>query len=180
MDCTLRLIADILKAVRGRALQTAKGEWIRGFKYDDTKTDEGRKLTRQELDAVSPDHPIVVADRSGHTGFVNSLALQKMDFTDRSPDPVGDQLVRNGDGRLSGVLRQAAMDRAYREGKPPTRAEKAEAVRHVTGCSPSRESLLRTTLTVLRKICCLIRTRSKRVSFAAAFTHLSFTHTSIE
>ena len=69
-------------------MQTAKGEWIRGFKYDDTKTAEGRKLTRQELDDVSPDHPIVVAHRGGHTGFVNSFALQKMDL------PIGARSLR--------------------------------------------------------------------------------------
>ena len=38
VDCDLRSIADILSALRKRAAQTAPGEWVLGFKYDDTKT----------------------------------------------------------------------------------------------------------------------------------------------
>ena len=54
VDCDLRSIADILKALRERASKTPPGEWVLGFKYDDTKTVEGRPLTREELDAVFP------------------------------------------------------------------------------------------------------------------------------
>src|SRR5213594_1079914 len=53
--CDLRSIADILKALRERAAQTPPGQWVLGFKYDDTKTSEGRPLTLQELDAAIPD-----------------------------------------------------------------------------------------------------------------------------
>src|SRR5260221_6604775 len=52
VDCDLRSIADILKALRGRASKSPAGEWVVGFKYDDTKTSEGRPLTRAELDAA--------------------------------------------------------------------------------------------------------------------------------
>src|SRR3989454_12398883 len=60
VDCDLRSIADILKALRERAAQTPPGQWVLGFKYDDTKTSEGRPLTLQELDAAIPDHPVFV------------------------------------------------------------------------------------------------------------------------
>jgi predicted amidohydrolase YtcJ len=132
VDCDLRSIAEIQKAIRERASQTAKGEWIRGFKYDDTKTVEGRKLTRQDLDAAAPYHAVIIGHRGGHTGFANSLALQKLDFNDRTPDPAGGQLGRNMEGHLTGELRETAMDRARGEGKPPTRAEKAEGVQYLT------------------------------------------------
>jgi predicted amidohydrolase YtcJ len=36
VDCDLRSIADILKALRERAAKTPAGEWVLGFKYDDT------------------------------------------------------------------------------------------------------------------------------------------------
>src|SRR6266403_3739132 len=73
VDCDLRSIADILKALRERAAKTSPGQWVLGFKYDDTKTSEGRPLTRAELDAAVPDHPIFVQHRGGHTAWVNSL-----------------------------------------------------------------------------------------------------------
>lgn len=132
VDCDLRSLADIQTAIRGRASHTPKGEWIRGFKYDDTKTLEGRKLTRQDLDEAAPDNPVIIVHRGGHTGFANSLALQQLDFNDKTPDPTGGQLGRNPDGHLTGELRERAMDRARAEGKPPTRAERAEGVQLVT------------------------------------------------
>lgn len=97
-----------------------KGEWIRGFKYDDTKTAEGRKLTRQDLDTAAPDNPVIVRHRGGHTGFANALALQKLDFKDSTPDPAGGQLGRDVQGHLTGELRGTAMDRTRGLDVPPS------------------------------------------------------------
>jgi predicted amidohydrolase YtcJ len=130
--CDLPSISEIQKAIRDRASRTPKGEWIRGFKYDDTKTAEGRKLTRQDLDQAAPDNPVIVGHRGGHTGYANSLALQKLDFNDQTPDPAGGQLGRDSEGHLTGELRETAMDGVRRQGPPPTRAEKAEGVKLLT------------------------------------------------
>ena len=58
VDCDLRSVGAIQAALRERAAKTPAGTWIRGFKYDDTKTVERRFLTRADLDAVSTTHPI--------------------------------------------------------------------------------------------------------------------------
>ena len=50
LDCDLRSIAAIQDAIRKRAVSTPRGQWVVGFKYDDTKTSEGRKLTHADLD----------------------------------------------------------------------------------------------------------------------------------
>ena len=50
IDCNLDSIAKIKAAVRERASETPPGEWVFGFKYDDTKTSEGRYLNRADLD----------------------------------------------------------------------------------------------------------------------------------
>src|SRR5258707_10548465 len=52
VDCDLRSIADILKALRERAAKTPPDEWVLGFKYDDTKTAEGRPLTLDRKSVV--------------------------------------------------------------------------------------------------------------------------------
>src|SRR3981081_780988 len=89
LDCYLRSIADILKALRERASKTPPGEWVLGFKYDDTKTSEGRPLTRAELDAAVPDHPVLVEHRGGHTAWVNSPAITLAKIDDQTPDTTG-------------------------------------------------------------------------------------------
>lgn len=132
VDCDLGSIAKIQAAIGERSSRTPLGEWIVGFKYDDTKTVEGRKLTRQDLDAAAPHHPVVIKHRGGHTGFVNSLALQRVGFNNETPDPTGGQLGRDKTGHLTGELRETAMDRVHDQEKPPTRAERAKAVQLLT------------------------------------------------
>ena len=89
VDCNLRSIAAIQDALRARAAKTPPGDWVIGFMYDDTKTAEGRKLTRADLDAAAPDHPVFVEHRGGHTAYVNSLAYRRAEVTDQTPDPDG-------------------------------------------------------------------------------------------
>jgi len=110
IDCDLRSIEAIQDAVRERAAKTPPGEWVVGFKYDDTKTAERRFITREDLDAAAPDHPVYIGHRGGHTGYLNSLALAKAGITEQSPDPEGGKFVRDpATGRLTGrVLERAA------------------------------------------------------------------------
>src|SRR5437868_5654686 len=53
VDCDLRSIREIVAALHERAQKTPAGEWVLGFKYDDTKTAEGRPLTIADLDGAS-------------------------------------------------------------------------------------------------------------------------------
>ncbi|WP_417450444.1 amidohydrolase [Kordiimonas sp.] len=103
VDCDLRSIAAIKDAIRAAAAQKAPGEWVLGFKYDDTKTAEGRFLTRADLDEAAPDHPVFISHRGGHTGFVNSLALKMAGIDGSTPDPEGGRFDRT-DGQLNGRL----------------------------------------------------------------------------
>lgn len=109
VDCDLRSIADIQKAIRERAAKTPAGDWVIGFKYDDTKTREGRKLTRDDLDAAAPAHPVFIEHRGGHTAYVNSLAFRRAEVSDATVDPQGGKFDRDpATGRLTGGLRENA------------------------------------------------------------------------
>ena len=111
VDCDLRSIAEILKAVHERAAKTPPGEWVLGFKYDDTKTSEGRPLTREELDAAVPDHPVLVEHRGGHTAWMNSQGLKVAKLDEKTPDPPGGKYDRDpATGRLTGRVRESAKD----------------------------------------------------------------------
>jgi hypothetical protein len=109
VDCDLRSIGAIQAAIRERAVITPVGEWVQGFKYDDTKTTERRFLTREDLDEAAPRHPVYIEHRGGHTAYVNSLALTRGGLSDQSPDPAGGQLGRDpASGRLTGRLLETA------------------------------------------------------------------------
>ena len=80
-DCDLLSITSILTALRERVETAAPGQWVQGFKFDDTKTAENRFLFREDLDAVSTFHPIMVSHRAGHIYYLNSMALEAAGFT---------------------------------------------------------------------------------------------------
>ncbi len=108
LDCDLRSIDAIKDAIRAYARETPVGEWVAGFKYDDTKTAEGRALTRADLDEVAPEHPVFIEHRGGHTAYVNSLALERAGIGEDTPDPQGGHRGRDASGRLNGKLEENA------------------------------------------------------------------------
>ena len=111
VDCDLRSIGQIQAALRERAARTTPGEWVLGFKYDDTKTAEARLLNLADLDAVTAEHPVFVEHRGGHTAYVNSLALRKAGVTQETPDPAGGRLHRDpASGLLSGRIEERATE----------------------------------------------------------------------
>ncbi|HEY2975862.1 MAG TPA: amidohydrolase [Pyrinomonadaceae bacterium] len=116
VDCDLRSIAAIQNALRARAARTPVGEWIVGFKYDDTKIAEGRFLTRDDLDAVSRAHPVLVRHRGGHSAFVNSLAFTRAGVSEGTADPEGGRFVHDpSTGRLTGRILENAADVVEKE-----------------------------------------------------------------
>lgn len=111
VDCDLRSISAIQAALRERAAKTPPGEWVLGFKYDDTKTEEGRPLTVADLDAAVPDHPAHVEHRGGHTTYSNSLAFREAGIDAKTPDPPGGKIDRDPTtGKPSGRVAESAND----------------------------------------------------------------------
>ncbi len=105
VDCDLRSIAEIKSAIRQRAEKTPQGQWVLGFKFDDTKLADGRALTRDDLDAAAPRNAVIITHRGGHTAYVNSLALRLAGIDEKSPDPPGGRFDRDpATGRLTGRI----------------------------------------------------------------------------
>ena len=134
VDCDLRSISAIQAALRERAAKTPAGEWVLGFKYDDTKTSDGRPLTIGDLDAAVGDHPVQIEHRGGHTVYCNSLAFQRAGITDKTPDPAGGKIDHDpATGKLNG--RAAESARALFDKVIPdtvTRADHREGVRLIS------------------------------------------------
>lgn len=114
---TIQSIIDKLKA---RARTVPPGTWVEGYFHDDTKLKDKRQLTRQDLDQVSTEHPVVVRHRGGHTSFYNSKALEMAKVTRDTPNPPGGTFDRDANGDLSGRVTDRAMGVVGSVGLRPT------------------------------------------------------------
>ena len=130
VDCDLRSIDQIKQAIRQRAAGTAPGQWVLGFKYDDTKTSDGRPLHMKDLDEASPNHPVLITHRGGHTGYGNSLAFKAAGVTEGTPDPQGGSYARDASGKLTGCIKESANE-PFEKAIPNTvtRAEHQEGIK---------------------------------------------------
>ena len=107
VNVNLRRIADVQAALLSQARKTTPGHWVLGSMYDDTKFEDGRPLTRKDIDEVVPHHPVMVRHRGGHTAVVNSRAFELAAVSVDTPDPVGGRYFRE-DGELSGKIAEPA------------------------------------------------------------------------
>jgi len=70
---------------------------------------ERRYLTRQEIDAVAPNHPVFV-QTVGHFAMANTKALERAGITRSTADPVGGKIYRDANGEATGVLEETAIE----------------------------------------------------------------------
>ncbi len=83
---------------------------IFGFGYDDSQLREQRHPTRDELDQVSTEVPVLIIHASSHLAAANSKALEKAGITAATPDPTGGVFRRrDGSREPNGVMEENAM-----------------------------------------------------------------------
>ena len=130
VNVNLPTIDEVKKALAWKASQTPPGHWVRGVMYDDTKFSDERPLNLNDIDQVVKDHPVYVAHRGGHTGVVNSKALEIASITMETPDPIGGKFYREN-GEFTGKVAEHAVDVFFKVGTWPImdRSVRQEAAR---------------------------------------------------
>jgi predicted amidohydrolase YtcJ len=67
------------------------------------------------LNAVAPDNPVLLGHASGHAALVNRAALARAGIGDLTADPAGGTIVRDSNGKATGLLRETAQRLVRRE-----------------------------------------------------------------
>lgn len=115
VDCKsgVREMVDITSRLVRRARETPPEGWVRGWGYNHQKLAESRHPTREDLDRVSQEHPVIVVRTCNHISAVNSRALEVLGITRDTPDPEGGTIVRDENGEPTGVLKETAHMTAF-------------------------------------------------------------------
>jgi predicted amidohydrolase YtcJ len=126
---TPREVADRIGAFAARH----PGEWMTGGGWDHERW--GGELPRRDwIDALTPETPVLVSRLDQHMALANSRALALAGIGLGTADPAGGEIVRDGNGRPTGILKDEAIELAIRVMPAPSpeatdRALEA-AVRH--------------------------------------------------
>jgi predicted amidohydrolase YtcJ len=98
------------------------GAWVEGFGWSEASWGTSLPSSTAPLDAVAPDHPVVLVRGDGHTAWVNRRALVAGGL-DRASTLSGGQAFRNGAGELTGVVTDQALAAIHAHRPPPPDAE---------------------------------------------------------
>ncbi len=99
---------EAVRLAQEAASDAPPGTWILGFGWDEGAWAH-RYPTMELLSEAVPDHPVYLRGLHGFAGWGNQMAFEIAGIAPDTPDPNGGQLVRDGQGRPSGVLLNRAI-----------------------------------------------------------------------
>jgi predicted amidohydrolase YtcJ len=119
-----RSLEQILDLVSKGARTAGTGEWILGRGWDQNLWADTRYPDKAALDRAAPSNPVLLVRVCGHAAYVNSAALRAAGFTNDSPDPAGDTILRDAGGEPTGILLERAVEHVAGLVPPPTKEER--------------------------------------------------------
>lgn len=118
---------------RGRAYLSSASlsadDWIVGYGFDQNLFADRRLPDLSTAEAISPDRPVFLDRVCGHVGAVNRAALAIAGY-DENTVITGGVLARDENGKLNGILKEAALDRMRRLITEPSPAMLEAALLH--------------------------------------------------
>jgi predicted amidohydrolase YtcJ len=97
---------EVLTAVQAAARVNPPGTWLMAF--IGTQVLDDSSVDRFAIDAVAPDHPVLLSAWFGHGTFINTKAIQTLGLSLAEADPLGGLFGRSPTGELDGEVREYA------------------------------------------------------------------------
>ncbi len=126
--------ADTPEEFSRRIAEQAKkqpGEWIIEGNWDHELWG-GELPSRDWIDAATPDTPVFVLRLDRHMALANSKALELAGLDDSVVAPDGGAIIRDDDGRITGLFKDAAMDLVEAVIPPPSDEQLDHALQAAT------------------------------------------------
>ncbi|MFN8509225.1 MAG: amidohydrolase [Deinococcaceae bacterium] len=104
-------------------------QWIEGLGFSVTGLGLYEYPHKSWLNEICPDRPVILRSKDLHAVWINSRALALSGIGVDTPDPPGGRIVRDDQGKPTGVLLESAMRLVERVMPVPTEAEYLAAAR---------------------------------------------------
>lgn len=103
-----------------------EGEWVRARGWNAHRWEA--PPTRASLDAVLPERPVVLQSHDMHALWVNGEGLRRAGIDESTADPAGGRVVRDTEGRPTGLLLENAQSLVLERVPRPSDEERSAAV----------------------------------------------------
>jgi predicted amidohydrolase YtcJ len=120
---------ELANRIAAQVKKTAKGEWVLGGRWDETKWAKPELPTKNLVDPVTGDTPIFVERYDGHEALANSAAMKLAGVNAKTADVAGGVIVRDANGNPTGVFKDAAMPLISKAIPPMTHDQRIRAAR---------------------------------------------------
>ena len=97
---SVKSLDEIAEKLRIRASEAAPGAWIRAINYNEMAWPDTSPPTKEWLDSLGLDNPVILSRYCGHNHVANTRALRLSGLWD-SADP---HVIRGDDGEPTGLL----------------------------------------------------------------------------
>lgn len=121
-------VADAVKRIATFATDNPHSDWIQGRGWNQVVWPVKEFPRASDIDAVVGDRPVYLRRIDGHAGWVNSKAMEIAGINDDTPDPIGGKIIRDANGKATGVLIDKAMGLVAAHVPVPTKAEYRTAI----------------------------------------------------
>jgi predicted amidohydrolase YtcJ len=99
----------ITQKVREQVAKSKPGELIRGGHWEHEMFIDKKWPTKELIDKVSPNNPVILSRADGHSVLVNSYILKASGITKDTPNPFGGEIQKDPvTGELTGILKENA------------------------------------------------------------------------
>jgi len=119
----VKSIKEAKQKLREYAKNNPQKNWILGGRWDQEKFVEKRFPTRWDLDEALADRPVFLLRVCGHTGVVNSKALQLAGITKEKTVEGGKIDLDEATGEPNGILRENALELVWKAIPKPSLKE---------------------------------------------------------
>jgi len=129
---TARSPQEFVQRIKDFAAKLPKGRWILGGQWDHENWTPNDLPTAALIDAVTPDNPVFISRLDGHMALANSLAMRAAGVDKNVKDIAGGEIVRDKDGLLTGIFKDAAQGYIENVIPEPTDEQKLEIAQAAT------------------------------------------------
>jgi predicted amidohydrolase YtcJ len=101
--------ATITEKVKAQVARSKPGELVRGGHWEHEMFNDKKWPSKELIDKVSPDNPVILSRADGHSVLVNSYVLKKSGITKTTQNPFGGEIQKDPlTGEPTGILKESA------------------------------------------------------------------------